>query len=114
MVDPGVLVGAGGVVGALLRYVVYETIPTRGYPLATLVVNVVGSFVLGVITFAGMGEGVLLFVGVGVCGAFTTYSTFAVDTVRLWEDGNVRESVAHAVLNLACSLAGVGLAWLLV
>jgi CrcB protein len=114
MVDPGVLVGAGGVVGALLRYVVYETLPTGGYPLATLVVNVVGSFVLGVITFAGAGEGVLLFVGVGVCGAFTTYSTFAVDTVRLWEEGNVQASVFHAASNLVCSLAGVGLAWLLV
>lgn len=114
MVDPGILVGAGGVVGALLRYVVYELIPNREYPLATLIVNVVGSFVLGVVIFAGMSEGALLFIGVGVCGAFTTYSTFAVDTIRLWEDGNVRESVAHAVLNLVCSLAGVGLAWLLV
>lgn len=114
MVDPGVLVGIGGAVGALLRYVVYELTPNRGYPLATLIVNVVGSFALGVVIFAGMGEGALLFVGVGVCGAFTTYSTFAVDTVRLWEEGNIRASVAHAVSNLVCSLAGVGLAWLVV
>lgn len=114
MVDPGVLVGAGGVVGALLRYLIYETMPAREYPLATLVVNVVGSFALGTVIFAGPGEGALLFLGVGACGSFTTFSTFAVDTVRLWEEGNVWQSIAHAALNLVCSLAGVELSWLLV
>ncbi len=114
MIDPGILVGIGGAVGALLRYAVYELMPVEEYPLATLVVNVVGSFVLGVVIFADMGEGVLAFVGVGVCGAFTTYSTFAVDTVRLWERGDVLYAIGHAVLNLLASLAAIGLAWILV
>lgn len=114
MIDPGILVGAGGVIGALLRYLVYETIPTQEYPFATLVVNILGSFILGIVIFAGMNNGILLFVGIGVCGAFTTYSTFAVDTVRLWEKGNISQSIAHAVLNLIGSLAAVGIAWLLV
>lgn len=114
MIDPGILVGVGGVGGALLRYAVYEAMPAQEYPLATLVVNVLGSFVLGVVIFADVGETTVTLVGVGVCGAFTTYSTFAVDTVRLWESGNIGQSIAHALLNLVVSLAAVGLAWVLV
>lgn len=114
MVDPGILVGTGGVVGALLRHLVYELTPSKDYPLATLIVNVLGSFVLGIVMFAELNEGPLLFVGVGVCGAFTTYSTFAVDTVRLWLRGDIRDSIAHAVLNLVVSLGAVGVAGVMV
>lgn len=59
MIHPGILVGIGSAVGALLRYGVYELTPVQEYPIATLIVNVIGSFVLGVVLFADMGEGVL-------------------------------------------------------
>lgn len=108
------LVGLGGALGAVLRYGVYATLPTDGYPLATLAVNVLGSFLLGVVTFVGSDGGAALFVGVGVCGSFTTYSSFSVDVVRLWEDGRRAAAVAHAGGNLLLSLGGIGAAWLLV
>jgi len=50
-------------------------------------------------------------VGVGACGAFTTYSSFSVQTVRLWEDGKRGYAVLNAVGNLVSSLIAVGLAW---
>jgi CrcB protein len=116
--DPAYLVGTGGAIGAVLRYLVATLVvrlegPTA-FPTATLVVNVVGSFVLGVVVFGGTAEGAALLFGVGVCGAFTTYSSFSVQTVRLWEDGKLGYAVANAVGNIALSAAAVGLAWLLV
>lgn len=116
--EPAYLVGTGGAIGAVLRYLVAEFLvrrygPTR-FPVSTLVVNVIGSFVLGVVILSGASEPTTLFVGVGVCGAFTTYSSFSVQTVRLWEDGRRGYAVGNAVGNLGLSAAAVGLAWLLV
>ncbi|ELY64157.1 fluoride efflux transporter CrcB [Natronococcus jeotgali] len=105
------LVGGGGAVGAILRYAVYERLSDDRYPWPTLVVNVVGSFVLGAVTFAGMGESAIQLVGIGVCGSFTTFSSFSVETVQLYERGDRRLAVANAVGNLALSLAAIGLAW---
>jgi len=116
--DPAYLVGTGGAIGAVCRYLVATAIvdrlgPTR-FPVPTLVVNVVGSFALGVVLFGGFGDPITLFFGVGVCGAFTTYSSFSVRTVRLWEDSMRGYAVCNALGNLALSAAAVGVAWLLV
>lgn len=108
------LVGVGGALGAVIRYGVYTVLPTDDYPSATLVVNVFGSFLLGLVAFGGAGDGSALFVGVGICGAFTTYSSFSVDVVRLWERDRKGAAIGHAVGNLACALLAVGVAWLLV
>jgi CrcB protein len=112
-IDLAFLVGTGGAIGALARYFLGRAVDHEAFPVGTLTVNVVGSFVLGLVTFAAPAESVALFVGVGACGAFTTFSSFAVDTVRLWEDGRPAVAVGNAVVNLAGALAAVGLAWLL-
>jgi len=108
---PAHLVGTGGAIGALLRHAVTSTVDVDQFPLGTLTVNVLGSFVLALATFAGAGEGALLLVGVGVCGSFTTFSSFAFETVRLWETGTRGRAVGNAVANLAGALLAVGLAW---
>lgn len=108
--DPAVLVGSGGAAGAVLRYAVSESLPAERFPWATLVVNVVGSFALGLVVFAGDAA---LLVGTGVCGSFTTFSSFSVAAVRLWEAGEKRLAVAHAVGNVALSAGAVSAAWLL-
>jgi len=111
-IEPAVLVGIGGALGALCRHSLATAVDREAIPLGTLIVNVVGSFVLGLVTLATPSEGVALLVGVGVCGAFTTFSSFAVETVRLWESGRPLVAVGNAVANLVGALAAVGLAWL--
>jgi CrcB protein len=116
--DPAYLVGTGAAIGAVARYLVANLVVrwqgTGPFPTATLVVNVIGSFVLGLVVLGEAGEPVPLLIGTGVCGAFTTYSSFSVQTVRLWEDGKAGLAVVNAVGNFALSAAAVGLAWLLV
>lgn len=111
--DPAYLVGTGGALGAVLRYAVGQWVSHDRFPFATLVVNVVGSFVLGLIAFAGSGSDVLLFLGVGACGSFTTYSSFSFQTVRLWETGDRVQAATYAaltlVLGLLAALLAVGL-----
>ncbi len=109
-----VLVGIGGVFGAWFRYVVSQLLASRSFPWATLVVNVLGSFVLGIMLFAGVSRPVTLLVGIGFCGAFTTFSSFSYQTVELWERDRPDLAVINAVGNLVVSVLAFGCAWLLV
>lgn len=113
-VDPGLLVGVGGVLGALLRYGVSVRFDHDTFPTGTFAVNVIGSFVLGLVTFGGAGTDVLLFVGTGACGAFTTFSSFSFETVRLWEDGGRARAGLNALGTLAAALIAIALAWVFV
>ena len=89
-----VFVGLGGLVGSVLRYLV-SFIPLRhesGFPLVTLGINVLGAFLLGLIMAAAgknpsLDPRALLFLKVGVCGGFTTFSTFAYETMALLNAG---------------------------
>jgi len=99
------LVAAG--IGAPARYVVDSIVQDRTegvYPLGTLVVNVTGCLVLGVITglamYHGLGGSAKTVLGTGSMGAYTTFSTFTFETVRLVEEGAGR----HAVRNVAASV----------
>lgn len=112
-VDPAHLVGTGGAVGALARYAVGELIDDERFPAATFTVNVVGSFVLALATFLGANEATLLFVGTGACGSFTTFSSFSVRTIRLWETGDRATAALNAAGTLVAAGGAVGLAWLI-
>ncbi len=105
------LVGGGGALGAVSRYLVGLVLgPVEGpVPFETLFVNVVGSFALGWVTFAGAGDDALLIVGVGACGAFTTFSSFSVDTIRLAGEGSLLAGV-YALSNLLLSVGALALA----
>ena len=105
--NPALLVGAGGVLGALARHLLGERIDTRTAD--TLVVNVLGSFALGALVAAPVAESLLLLLGTGFCGAFTTFSTFAFETVRLFETGDRTRAVTVAAANLIGALAAVAL-----
>lgn len=112
MLDPAHLVGTGGAVGAVLRYGVGQWLDTADYPLDTVTVNVAGTFLLGLVTFLGAGDRAALLLGTGVCGSFTTFSSFSFDTVRLWEAGDRRGAVANAGGTLVGAGLALGLAWL--
>jgi CrcB protein len=108
------LVAAGAAVGAPLRYLAGRAFPG---PRGTLLVNVVGSLLLGfLVALPTPGAGFAL-LGTGFCGALTTYSTFSLDTLRLVEEGEFRGAALNVVGSLALGLAaaylGLGLAALL-
>jgi CrcB protein len=104
------LVAAGAAVGAPLRFLTDRYVVGRilrgatPFPWGTLTVNVLGSFVLGVLTGVTDHTTTLL-VGVGFCGAFTTYSTFAAETLQLARAGNRTGAGLNVVLNLGVGLA---------
>jgi len=112
-----VWVAAGGAIGAVARYLVSLGLSRGGetaFPYATLLVNVVGSFALGAL--AGlMARGSLsnelrLFVGVGVLGALTTFSTFSVETWSLLRAGRIAGATFNVLGNVVLSLSAAALA----
>lgn len=117
MTDPAHLVGIGGALGAAARYAVGQAIAARDldtdWPVSTVAVNVLGTFVLGLLTFGGVGGDAMLLVGVGACGAFTTFSSFSFDTVRAWETGKQRQAVGYALGTLAGAGVALAAAWAL-
>jgi fluoride exporter len=104
----------GAALGAPARYLLDRAVQARHdtvMPWGTMLVNIVGSFVLGVLLGLsgsyGVPEPVTLAVGTGLCGALTTYSTFSYETVRLLESGARLPAVLNVVISV---LAGVGAA----
>ncbi|AEN05872.1 fluoride efflux transporter CrcB [Halolamina sp.] len=118
MTPSALLVGLGGAFGAVARFTVGELLDahplTRDIPASTLAVNVLGTFLLGLLTFNGAGDETMLLVGTGACGAFTTFSSFSVQTVERWEAGRRALAVGYALGTLAAAGGALGVAWLLV
>ena len=112
------LVAAGAVVGAPLRYLTDRAVQSRHdslFPWGTFTVNVVGSLVLGLLTgatLAGGGSDLRLLIGTGFCGALTTYSTLSFETVRLVEQRARFFAVANVLGTITAGLgaAAVGFA----
>ncbi|MER6132841.1 fluoride efflux transporter CrcB [Streptomyces sp. NPDC001815] len=116
-----VLVIAGGLVGAPLRYLTDRAVRSRhdsAFPWGTFAVNVAGCLILGALTgaaAAGAASSHLqLLLGTGLCGALTTYSTFSYETLRLAEDGARFLAAVNVLASLAAGLgaafAGVSVA----
>jgi fluoride exporter len=112
------LIALGAALGAPARYLTDRAVQARHdsvFPWGTLTVNVVGSFVLGLVTAAAaggaVGSGVTAAVGTGFCGALTTYSTFGYETLRLTEDRAGFEAALNVVASLAAGLAAAALGW---
>lgn len=104
----------GGAVGAPARYLldlsVQSRIPGR-FPTGTLLVNVSGSLMLGLIAGAASPGWVASGLGVGFCGAFTTFSTFGLEAVRLFEQRRSALALGYVVLSLVAGLAAASLGW---
>ncbi len=107
------VVALAAAVGAPLRYLVDSWVQSRldgVFPWGTLTVNVTGSVLLGLVTglalFHGFPATPKLLIGTGFCGAYTTFSTFAVETVRLGEEGSTVEAFGNVVTSTVAALLG--------
>lgn len=97
----------GGAFGAALRYLLSMACSRclQDFPLGTLVVNCVGCFVLGLLMacgerFADFNGASYLMLTVGLCGAFTTFSTFSADTIRMMDGGQWWQAVLYVIVSL--------------
>jgi fluoride exporter len=101
------LIALGGAAGSILRYLMVAAI---GAPLGTALVNVLGSFAIGVLIIVlGSRDGWQLFLMTGLLGGFTTFSAFSLDTLKLVETGQPVQAAAYALGSVALSLIAVAL-----
>lgn len=114
-------VALAGALGAVARYAVHTLVQSRVaglFPFGTVMVNLSGSFVLGVIAglaiYHGLDPDVRVVVGTGFVGAYTTFSSFSYETLGLLEDGAPRAALVNTFGSLAAGLlaatAGLALA----
>jgi CrcB protein len=106
------LLAAGAVIGACLRYRLVES-PTSiyGLPLNVLLVNIIGSFILGFFAVTSpalnLDPKYTLFVGVGFCGSLTTMSSFALETSNLFDNSRYGLMALNILTNVGLSLGAV-------
>lgn len=110
------LIAIGAAVGAPLRYLTDRAVQARhhhGFPWGTFTVNMGGSFVLGVLTAAAtaLGPNATALIGVGFCGALTTYSTFSYETLRLLEDWAPLKAGANVAGSVLLGVAAATAGW---
>ncbi len=107
-------VGCGGFIGAVSRYLLSTMInraSTGNFPISTLVINFLGSFLIGVLAqlFSDLypdNKKTQLFLSTGILGGFTTFSTFSLETVNLFQNGHTLYAVLNAVLSIFFCLLG--------
>lgn len=100
-------VGIGGFFGAILRYIIGQFVSHKfaiNFPLGTWLINLSGSFLLGILVYLYVDqivpEEIWLLVGVGFLGAYTTFSTFSVEVVRLVQDQHNKRAVVYVVTSV--------------
>ena len=125
MIRSILLVGLGGCIGSILRYLVSTVIPwdRSGFPTATFIVNIAGCLLIGLIYgllskySAGHSNSLYLLPTTGFCGGFTTFSTFSNEAVTMLQCGNPTGGLLYItgslVLGLSATLGGYALARLL-
>ncbi|PUB18420.1 fluoride efflux transporter FluC [Yoonia sediminilitoris] len=108
MISPLISVALGGALGAVGRFLVGVSLP---FPYGTLAINVLGSFVIGLVWVILTARGLqhwLPFVMTGILGGFTTFSAFSLDTLRLVEAGRLTAAGTYVLASVLLSLAACG------
>ena len=102
-------VALGGAIGAVLRYAVGHTVDNTSFPWGTFLFNIIGCTLLAFMTFSlsgMMSDTMRFFIFTGIFGAFTTMSTFTVETVTLFFDGAMGKALGNVCLNAGTCLLG--------
>lgn len=115
MIVNALIVGCGGFIGALLRYVCSEllgVLSSGAFPIATFIINFVGSFLIGVMSVAlptlfPANKQPLLFVSTGILGGFTTFSTFSLEMFGLIEESRYAMAGLYAISSVVVCVLGV-------
>jgi CrcB protein len=112
MIQSILLVALGGAAGSVARFLVVTAAGRMmaGWPLGTLVVNVVGSLAIGVAyVLLAQRAAIAPLVVAGFLGGFTTFSAFSLDAMKLWEGGQAMQAGAYVAASVILSLAAVAL-----
>jgi CrcB protein len=114
MVKNFILVGLGGGIGSMLRYAAYLFLSNKNFPFATLTVNIIGSFIIGlVVALSIKDENFLnnwkLFLATGICGGFTTFSALSAENVVLLQNGKYFMALSYIATSI---ILGITAAWL--
>ena len=107
-----ILVMLGGAVGAAARYQIGSLAPRAAFPWSTLVVNIAGALLMGLLIARAPAEPLRLLLGVGVLGGFTTFSAFGLETVELLQRGATLPALSYVAASVlgACVAVWLGLA----
>jgi len=112
-------IALGGAIGSVLRYGIGLAMHGLSglFPIGTMIVNIIGSILLGAI-FA-MQEGALksmsdvmwVFLSIGICGGFTTFSTFGLETYLLWKEKHIVEAALYMISSMIAAPASIALGY---
>ena len=115
-----VYVGLGGLIGSVGRYLAsgaaHQIFPGLYFPIGTAVVNIIGCFLIGILTGLAEMRNLLspemrLFLLIGLLGGFTTFSTFGHETLALLRDGQLLHAVGNVLIQVVIGLSGVWLGY---
>ncbi len=107
------IVAAGGGLGAAMRYLAGQIIPihSTGFPASTFLVNITGAFIIGFISGLSLKHNISnelkLFLTTGLCGGFTTFSTFSLETASLFSNGKILLASGYAITSVLLCVLGV-------
>ncbi len=105
MIKNLLLVGLGGALGSMLRYAAAVMINTKYFPWPTLTVNIIGSFFIGLIFALSIKDETFLnnwklFLATGICGGFTTFSSFSLENMGLLQQGKYATALTYICLSI--------------
>ena len=115
MIKNFLLVACGGGIGSMARYALSLMIGTSFFPVATLLINVAGSFAIGVImacsyrSDSGLDEPTKLFLATGICGGFTSFSAFSQENITMMQAGRTNLVAIYIIASVAFGILG---AWI--
>lgn len=119
MIKQILLVGLGGGIGSMMRYGTSLLIRPKLFPVATLSVNVIGCFIIGLV-FAlsikeeGISDNWKLFLATGICGGFTTFSAFSLENLGLMQSGKIGMALTYIILSLVLGILATFLGYQLI
>lgn len=108
------LAGLGGAIGTMMRFAVYVLIKPASFPFATLIINILGSFVIGIVFGIALknidfDNNWKVFLATGICGGFTTFSAFSMENFQLLQQGKYFSSITYILVSV---IAGILATWL--